>query len=59
MSNDYSLYRPVDEEQQEIRLIQLKPEPEGSEEQLQFYLIYASLLDPRVPRGYPLRSQVG
>ncbi|KAJ9659517.1 hypothetical protein H2198_003092 [Neophaeococcomyces mojaviensis] len=54
--NDYTLYWPLNEKKQEIRLLRIKAEPANSNAEVVCYLTYASLLDPRVPNAYTCLS---
>lgn len=54
--NDYSIYRPLRKDEQEIRLLRIKTEAPGSTARVACYLTYASLLDPRVPNAYTCLS---
>ena len=54
--NDYSLYQPLHQSRDELRLLRLQPQPHGSSASVKCYLIYASLQDPRVPNAYTCLS---
>jgi hypothetical protein len=54
--NNYSLYWPLNQERDEIRLLRVKAEPADSRAEVLCYLTYASLQDPHVPHAYTCLS---